>query len=294
MKRGYWTEIFRAGDYGAKGVYTPADLDAIVANFNAEDKVPVVIGHPKTDSPAWGWLDAVKHQDGVLLGRPGEMHAEFAKALDQRLFKNRSVRIAKTPAGPKLLHLGFLGATLPQVEGLKQVAEFAGDGDCTDYAFTLPDAAGQTGAARDNHEESDMEKDEKIKKLEADLAAEKAARQSEKDAAEKTRATARGSEFARFVTDEMVATGKIATGRTDEVVAFMTSLPDGSQADFSYEDDGAKKTVNQVEWFKSFVRDLPAAEFARALPGDPGRTQQKGQDFGRDDKGQLVDLARHV
>jgi hypothetical protein len=290
MNSGAWTEIFKAGDYGAKGVYTEADLDKLVQNFNAEDQVPIVVGHPATDSPAWGWIAEVKRHGSVLLGRIGELHQDFAAALAQKKFKNRSVRIARTPSGPKLLHLGYLGAALPQVEGLKQAAQFAGDGDCIDHEFALQTDDGR----RNTQEDEEMDKDERIKQLEADLAAEKAARTSEQQAAAQTRAAARKDEFSRFVETEMVATGKIAAERKNEVVSFMESLPDGEQADFSVEIDGTKRTISPADWFKGFVRGLPAADFTRDLPAGPQQGQQSGQDFVRDDKGQLVDLARHV
>lgn len=49
---GKWIEIFRTGDYGDKGSYKEADIDQIIANFNETDKVPIVVGHPSTDSPS--------------------------------------------------------------------------------------------------------------------------------------------------------------------------------------------------------------------------------------------------
>lgn len=291
MKSGAWTEIFKAGDYGDKGVYTKADLEAMVSNFNAEDQVPIVVGHPATDSPAWGWIAEVKRRGGVLLGRIGELHKDFAEALAQKKFKNRSVRIVRTGAGAKLLHLGFLGAALPQVAGLKQAAQFAGDGECTDHEFALP---ADDGRRDTDQEEDEMEKDEKIKQLEADLAAEKAARTADQERSAKTRAAARKDDFARFVDTEMVATGKIAAPRKDEVVAFMASLPDDEQADFSFETDGTKRTISQADWFKGFVRALPAAEFTQQLPDGPDQQGRSGQDFARNDKGQLIDLSKHV
>lgn len=291
MKKGEWTEIFRAGDYGAKGTYTDADLDKMIDNFNADDQVPIVLGHPQTDSPAWGWISAVKRAGNVLQGKVGELHAEFAKALQEKMFKNRSVRIVKTATGPKLLHLGFLGAALPQVEGLKQTAQFTGDGDCVDYGFELPGKAGQG----DNSKETAMTEEEikklqdDLKKAQDDLAAEKAAREEDKEAAAKTAGEAKAAEFSAWVESEMVATGKIAQGRKGEVTAFMRSLPDGEADDFSFAADGATKSVRPVSWFKDFVKSLPVADFTRELPGG------EMKDFSRSGKKEkLVDLSHKV
>ena len=258
---GDWTEIFRAGDYGKKGSYSDADLDRMVANFNSEDQVPIVLGHPQTDSPAWGWLSEVKRQGNVLLARVGELHKDFAEALAENRFKNRSVRIANTSAGPKLLHLGFLGGVLPEVDGLKKMAQFDGDGDRVDHDFDLAAAA-----QGDNQEVLDMEKDEQIKKLEADLAAEKAAREADRAAAEARAKKSMLAEFALFVDRELIEKGKLPKTQKDEVVGFMASLPSGEAADFSVEADGATKKYSPVEWFKDFVKMLPTPEFTRELP----------------------------
>jgi hypothetical protein len=288
MKIGEWTEIFRAGDYGARGRYSEGDLDGIIANFNATDQVPIVVGHPQMDSPAWGWLAELKRSGSVLLGKIGELHKDFAEAIAEGKFKNRSVRIARTAAGPKLMHLGFLGAALPRVEGLKQTAQFAGDGDCVDYGFELPGGAGQG----DNSKEIAMTEEE-IKKLQDDLkatqdelAAEKAARQKDKEDADKAAGEAKAAEFANFVETEMVATGKLAVARKDEVVEFMKTLPDGEAADFSFAEDGATRTVKPVAWFKDFVKSLPSADFTRDLPqGAPAAGKQESK---------LTDLSHKV
>lgn len=132
---GDWTEIFRSGDYGMKGSYTDADLDKVVANFNTSDQVPIVLGKPRHDSPAWGWLSEVKRVGNVLVGRVGELHKDFVQALAENKIRNRSVRIARTAAGPKLLHLGFLGVEFPEAGGLRQTGQFTGDVDWVDYGF---------------------------------------------------------------------------------------------------------------------------------------------------------------
>jgi hypothetical protein len=284
MQIGQWMEIFRAGDYGAKGIYTDDDLEKMVANFNAEDQVPIVVGHPTTDSPAWGWISEVKRNANILMGKIGELHKDFAAALAEHKFKNRSVRIVRTEAGPKLLHLGFLGAMLPQVEGLKQTAQFAGSGECVDFEIELPDASGR----QDNLKEEDMEKEQQIKKLQEDLAAEKAARATEKAAAEAAADKARKAEFSTWVETEMVGKGKIPIARKQEVVGFMKSLPTGEAADFAIETDGSTTTFNAVDWFKDFVKALPVADFTRELPQGPRVEGQEAK------PAKYVDLSRKV
>ncbi len=322
MHIGQWTEIFRAGDYGSKGTYTDDDLEKMIANFNAVDQVPIVIGHPETDSPAWGWVSALKRNKDVLMGKVGELHKDFVAALAEHKFKNRSVRIVRTDAGPKLLHLGFLGAMLPRVEGLKQTAQFAGNGECVDYGFELSPGSGrqdnltkETGMDKDAQikqlqeelaaekakgsaaagppdkqgnpaKETNMEKDAQIKKLQEDLAAEKAARAKEAEAAAGAADQARTAEFSTWVETEMVGKGKIPVARKQEVIGFMKALPTGKAADFAIETDGKTQTCNAVDWFKDFIKALPVADFTRELPPGPGATDGKPAKY--------VDLSRKV
>ncbi len=287
MKTGRWEEIFRSGNYGDKGKFSNDDLDAIVANFNSTDQAPIVIGHPKTDSPAWGWLSEIRRVGDVLQGKPGNLHSDFEQALSEKKFKNKSVRIARTDKGPKLLHLGFLGATLPHVEGLQQAAQFDGEGhDCIDFEFDLPE---KDGAEKPNKED-EMEKDQRIQDLEKKLADEQAARKQERDDREKKDQAQRQSDFSSFVENSLIVTGKLPKDRKDEAVAFMMSLPAGNdeKADFAIGEGESKKTFYAVQWFKDFASSISPATFTTDLPED-GQ-----QDFNHDNEGKLVDLTGHV
>lgn len=133
INTGQWLEMFRAGNYGQKGNYTTRDLDSIVINF--KDRVPIVVGHPVSNAPAQGWLNGLKRTGDVLLGKVGELNQDFVLALAENKFRNMSVRIDRSGNGPKLLHLGFLGAVLPHVEGLNKTVSFAGGVCCADFQF---------------------------------------------------------------------------------------------------------------------------------------------------------------
>jgi len=71
-----WFEIFRTGMWtdaaGNTKDWSKEDLDAIVANYKPEDEeAPLVVGHPETDSPAYGWVEGIK--------RVGDMFAAIPK-----------------------------------------------------------------------------------------------------------------------------------------------------------------------------------------------------------------------
>lgn len=115
-------EIFRGGKQtdsaGKTKEWTAADLDQIVSNFDAKDSAPMVIGHPKHDSPAWGWVQSLQREGDKLFARLAPT-AKFREWADAGHIRNRSVKIVSTPKGYKLGHVGFLGAAPPAVEGLE-------------------------------------------------------------------------------------------------------------------------------------------------------------------------------
>ena len=132
---GQWLEVFKAGNYGEKGDWPAEKLRQIAATYNpALHEAPVVIGHPSDDSPAWGWVKALRvHENGVavLEAQPQQVSPEFTQLLQDGRFKKLSVALyTNFPAtgGPYLRHLGFLGAQPPQVKGLRPI-KFSGPAD---------------------------------------------------------------------------------------------------------------------------------------------------------------------
>ncbi len=120
-----WIEIFRAGEY-PQGTFTEEDIDEMIETFNpAEYEPPVVVGHPRDDSPAWGWVKELKRIGKSLYARFGDMTQEFIAWLDKKLYKNRSIKIAKENGKWRLIHVGFLGATPPAIKGLSPLPAFS-------------------------------------------------------------------------------------------------------------------------------------------------------------------------
>lgn len=117
-----WVEVFQAGrqtdSAGRSRHFSEADLDQVIANHSAADAAPIVIGHPKTDDPAYGWTGELKRAGASLFARFKNVEPEFAKAVEAGRYRKRSVRLADTDKGLQLLHVGFLGATPPAVSGL--------------------------------------------------------------------------------------------------------------------------------------------------------------------------------
>jgi hypothetical protein len=129
-------EIFRTGkhtsDKGITNEYTNEDLDKIVNNYNPQEhEAPIVIGHPKTNAPAYGWIEKLQRIGDKLFAFPKQLNKEFEELVKSGAFKKRSISI--TPDF-KLNHVGFLGAAAPAVKGLKDV-EFSEEQEFSNFEF---------------------------------------------------------------------------------------------------------------------------------------------------------------
>jgi len=119
-------EIFKTGthtsDKGISKDYTLDDLNFIAESYNPdEDEVPIVIGHPVDNSPAFGWIsDLEVTEDGKLIANAPDdkIQSDFLNALKEGTYKKRSISL--TPEG-KLRHVGFLGGAAPAVKGLADI-----------------------------------------------------------------------------------------------------------------------------------------------------------------------------
>lgn len=139
--------VFRAGTHvtsaGESIDFTQADLAAAAAAYDpALHEAPLVIGHPKTDDPAYGWAASLRVDGADLYVQPAQINAEFAELVNSGAFKKRSMKWYRPTdaANPKPgvwypQHIGFLGATPPAIKGLRNV-QFAEDGDLVEVEFS--------------------------------------------------------------------------------------------------------------------------------------------------------------
>lgn len=137
-------EVFRPGTFkpmdGAPITYSAADLRAIADAYDAEGApAPVVVGHPETDSPAFGWIRKLEYDPNAerLFAELDELEPQFAEMVKAGRFRKVSMAFFSPAQShnpvpgtwyPK--HVGFLGAAAPAVSGLKP-ARFAGEADVT-------------------------------------------------------------------------------------------------------------------------------------------------------------------
>ena len=118
-----WIQIFRTGTHkdsrGRKMKWTERDLDHIVATYDPKKReAPIVIGHPSTNAPAWGWVAALRRRGKLLEARFRQVAPAFLKAVRNGRYKKRSISLYPDKT---LRHVGWLGGVAPAVAGLENV-----------------------------------------------------------------------------------------------------------------------------------------------------------------------------
>ena len=158
MKTTKRIQIFRAGRQrtraGESIEFTEADLARTAAAYDpAKSEAPIVVGHPKTDAPAFGWVKKLIAEGGGLTAEVDQLNPEFAEAVKSGTYKHVSAAFYSptNPANPAqgsyyLRHVGFLGAQPPAVKGLAPV-EFAAEGADVEAELEFSEEAENAGAA---------------------------------------------------------------------------------------------------------------------------------------------------
>lgn len=134
-------EIFRIGTHTtAKGqtvTFAESDLADIASSYDpALHHAPIVIGHPKQDGPAYGWIKGIAIKDGRIVAEPEQINTEFSEMVREGSFKKVSAGLYHpdeksnpTPGKYHLRHVGFLGAEPPAIKGLKPIEFSEGELD---------------------------------------------------------------------------------------------------------------------------------------------------------------------
>ncbi|MCP4023721.1 MAG: hypothetical protein GY729_17890 [Desulfobacteraceae bacterium] len=120
-----WIDIFKGGKV-KDSLGNPHDgdrlIDVAVSTFDDSHQPPIVVGHPQTNAPAYGWVNGLrKHiKNGVafLQAKLEQVNPDFADLVRSGAYKKRS---AAFYSDGKLRHVGFLGATPPAIKGLRDV-----------------------------------------------------------------------------------------------------------------------------------------------------------------------------
>jgi hypothetical protein len=126
--------IFRPGKHtssnGTTAEFSEADLRATIDAYDpALHEAPIVVGHPKDNAPAFGWIEKLDYSDDGLEAIPKDVDPDFAELVQAGKYKKVSASFY-TPDNPNnpvqgvyyLRHVGFLGAQPPAVKGLRGIS----------------------------------------------------------------------------------------------------------------------------------------------------------------------------
>lgn len=238
-------EIFRTGTHqpmnGPPLTFSENDLRKIAADYDASvSEAPIVVGHPTTDAPAYGWVEKLQVVGQVLMAIPKQVEPAFAELVNAGRYKRISASFFRpeTPNNPLkgrwyLKHVGFLGAAAPAVSGLKTAA------------FGADESGVVTFGALDQGEEAAFYKAE-ISRMKAEA----------------------------FL-EEQVNAGRLLPLHVSGAAAFMVAISDLDAVSFA--DGDETKTETPADWFKQFLKKQPKlvnyglhAELQRPLqPTDP-------------------------
>ncbi len=238
-------EIFRAGTHtdmhGRRLTFSEADIAQCAASYSPNTyDAPLVVGHPKMDAPAYGWVNSLRADGGILKATPRQVDPEFSEAVNAGRFPKVSAcfYLPDAPNHPKpgslyLRHVGFLGGMPPAVKGLKTVS-FA------------EDAAGIVTFGD-----------------EFAAFAERERRLTERETA------VRKADFTSFL-NGLLKEGRLRATDPEPLAAFMEALTTNSGTiEFADPEDGEIKPHSSVEWFKSFLARMPPLVMFGEVAGGP-------------------------
>jgi hypothetical protein len=140
-------EIFRAGRHtdtnGQVVEITRDDIVQMAANYSPEKgEAPFVVGHPKLNHPAYGWVKSLKAEGDLLLAEHHQVDTAFAAEVNAGRLKKKSASLFP-PTHPNnpvpgqwyLRHVGFLGAAPQAVTGLRDYTFAADDADTVEFGI---------------------------------------------------------------------------------------------------------------------------------------------------------------
>lgn len=264
-------EVFKAGTY-PQGNFTQAEVRELAKNYDPEFcEAPITLDHEQK-GPAYGWVESLKEENGTLKASFKDLADDLKEFVQKGKYKKISVEIYRELEGkkPYLKAVSFLGASIPQVKGMKAV-EFK-DGESDIYIF---DTTGGTGGTNTTNETDELKAT--IKELEKQVAEfeEKAKKNTEikelksqvkdlniqltkfKDEAEgkaelarelkEIKENLRNKDFNEFI-DKQIETGILTPANKDAVFSILCDLDNVKKFD---------ETSDGVNNFKTFISALP-------------------------------------
>ena len=271
-----WIDVCRTGTWrdasGRDVTVTSEFFDKLVSAFADDDPVPLVVGHPAIDAPAYGYVETLRRAGDRLQAKLRDIAPAFRAAVEAGTYAGRSIAIR----GGKLRHVAWLGGKAPAVPGLAptqfsdasyETVEFAaGDLPGGGTSQTSKQEPGSMGDEADEKKEQDL-KDREIK-LAADEAALKvreAEIEKDKDAAKRSADLA----AANTALAGHVEAGRVLPAERAGLAALFVALP-ADEIEFASPKEGG-----DAEQVKKAPKDILEALLA-ALPKRVEYSEQAG------------------
>lgn len=253
-------EIFRSGTHtdsaGRTRSWSEADLDKLSEFNGIKDKAPLVIGHPKDNHPAFGWVSRIYRKGQSLWADFDQVSNDFVQMLKDGRYKERSISINKDGS---LRHIGFLGAMPPAVKGLENI-NFSVADENTLTTITVDFSVG-------NERENNMTLEEALKQIE-ELKRKIAELEAGKD---KTEFETKLKELA----DQVKAAEEGKAKAEKEHEDFKAQVEEENlDHRFKALSDSGRLTPSDANKFKEFAQALPDSELTMDFADSDGKTEK--------------------
>ena len=265
-------EVFKAGNY-PQGKFTKEEVQELAKNYDPSFcEAPITLDHEQK-GPAYGWVDKLKEEDGMLKASFKDLSDDLKEFVNKGKYKKISVEIYRELEGkkPYLKAVSFLGASIPQVKGMKPV-EFK-EGESETYIFetevsdetpentteeieslknTIKDLEKQVADFKEKAQNKETIKDLKtqVKNLNVELAKFKDQAANKDELAKELqdlKTTIRDKDFNEFI-DSKISAGILTPANKDAVLSILQDLDNVKKFD---------ESSNSINQFKEFISALP-------------------------------------
>lgn len=282
-------EIFRSGrqtsSSGQQLEFTSELLADTVAAYNpALHEAPLVVGHPRDNDPAWGWVKSIVFKDGSLQAEISQVDPQFQEQVEAGRYKKISASFytPESASNPVpgvfyLRHVGFLGAMPPAVKGLRAIA-FSEDEGAIEFEIYTEESNMADQEALEARSRALEEQEAKLKKLTADFSEQKKKLQEKEDAiATQQKALnikQRQLQFSETL-DKLIQEGKVLAADKDHhlrQLQLLASVDKGEVTNF-IEDKNFDPVKDYLKRLQAQPKKVEFGEITGQAPKDPSDYQ---------------------
>lgn len=283
--------LFKPGNHepmsGDAISFSENDLAASAAAYDPEKhEAPLVVGHPKIDDPAYGWVKSLSFSETGLMAEPTQVDAQFQELVNDGRFKkvSASFYLPDSKANPVpgvyyLRHVGFLGAQPPAVKGLR-TAEFSEQEGCVTIEFSEQESNEQTSdddAATANADPEQPPTDDKARQEDDHVTKDEAEKLAQENKALKAKiaqqeADARSEKNAAFA-ESLAAEAKLGAEQVPVIAATLDALQNPTETGVANFGEGDNATPLHTALCNALKAMPPSVEF-----GETATRERAAQD----------------